>query len=93
MLHLLNGYDDHYAVSGQMVSEAKCSIFSSPNMNVEVKAQVRQTLNIMTESLSEKYLGLPSMIGVDRLDCFKHIIEIILAMVNGWKERALSYGG
>ena len=47
----------------------------------------------MTESLSDKYLGLPSMIGVDRVDCFKHIIERIQKMINGWKERTLSYGG
>ena len=85
--------DEYCATSGQLVSESKCSIFFSPNTNVEVKAEVCQILNIMTESISDKYLGLPSMIGVDRVDCFKHIIERIQAMVNGWKERTLSFGG
>ena len=33
------------------------------------------------------------MIGVDRVDCFKHLIERIQELVNGWKERQLSYGG
>ena len=60
---------------------------------MEVKAEVCQILNIMTKSLSDKYLGLPSMIGVDQVDCFKHLIERIQIMVNGWKERTLSYGG
>ena len=33
------------------------------------------------------------MIRVDRVDCFKHIIERIQKMINGWMERTLSYGG
>ena len=60
--------DEYCAASGQLVSESKCSIFFSPNTNVEVKAEVCQILNIMMESILEKYLGLPSMIGVDRVD-------------------------
>ena len=47
----------------------------------------------MAESISAKYLGLPSMIGVDWVDCLKHLIEGIMQIVNGWKERTLSYGG
>lgn len=85
--------DDYCAASGQLVSEAKCSIYFSPNTDVEIKAEVCQILNIMTESLSNKYLGLPAMIGVDRVNCFKHLIERIKITVNGWKERTLSYGG
>ena len=54
---------------------------------------VCQILNIMTGPFSDKHLGLPSMIGVDRVDCFKHLIERIAIIVNGWKERTLSYGG
>ena len=61
---------------------------SKKNTDVEVKAEV---CHIVTESLSDKYLGLPPMIGVDRVDCYNHIIKRILAMVNGWKERTLSY--
>ena len=75
------------------MSAAKSSIFFSPNTVVEDKVVVCQILDIMTEALSDKYLGLPSMIGVDRVDCFKHLIERIQKIVNGWKERTLSYGG
>ena len=58
-----------------------------------MRAVVCEILDIMTESLSNKYLGFPSMIGVDRMDCFLHLIERIRKMVNGWKERTLSFGG
>jgi hypothetical protein len=37
------------------VSEAKCSILFSPNVNVEVKEEVCDELNIMNEAISEKY--------------------------------------
>lgn len=81
--------DDYCAASGQMVSAAKSSIYFSPNTDVDDKVVVCQILDIMTESLSDKYVGLPSMIGVDRVDCFKHLIERIQKLVNGWKERTL----
>ena len=76
-----------------MVSAAKSCIYSSPNTSLDDKVDVCQILDIMTESISYKYLGLPSMIVVDRVDCFKHLIERIQKSVNGWKERTLSYGG
>ena len=47
----------------------------------------------MIESLSDKYLGLPSMLRADKVTCFKHLIERTKSLVNGWKERTLSFGG
>jgi hypothetical protein len=37
---------------------------------VDVKIEVCTALNIVTESLSDKYLGLPALVGIDRIDCF-----------------------
>jgi hypothetical protein len=44
--------------------------FFSENIDVDVKIEVCTTLNIVTESLSDKYLGLPALVGIDRIDCF-----------------------
>ena len=55
--------DRYCANSGQKVSEEKCSIFFSQNTNVTVKAEICEALNIITESLSDKYLGLPALVG------------------------------
>jgi hypothetical protein len=85
--------DQYCASSGQMVSEAKCSIFFSPNVQVEVKGQICEELNIMTEAISDKYLGLPSMVGLDRTDSFIYLLERIIERLEGWKERFLSMGG
>jgi hypothetical protein len=58
-----------------------------------VKAEVCEALNIMTESLCDKYLGLPAMVGADRSDCFRHLIDRVNLRINGWKEKLLSFGG
>ena len=47
----------------------------------------------MTESLTDKYLGLPAMVGVDRSDCFRHLVDRVNSRINGWKEKLLSMGG
>jgi hypothetical protein len=60
---------------------------------VENRAEVCQILNILIESLNDKYLGLLAMIGVDKSDCFYHLIDRIIARLNGWKEKLLSIGG
>jgi hypothetical protein len=45
------------------------------------------------ESINDKYLGLPSMVEVDRSDCFRHLIDRVITRINGWKEKTLSLGG
>jgi hypothetical protein len=60
---------------------------------VNVKVEVCEILNIMTESLSNKYLGLLAMVGADRSDRFCHLIDRVNSIINGWKEKLLSPGG
>jgi hypothetical protein len=90
---LRNALDMYCANSGQLVSVAKSSIFFSPNTDVQVRAEVCAHLNILVESLTDKYLGLPSLVGIDRSDCFQHLIERICQRINGWNEKLLSIGG
>ena len=42
---------DYCAASGQLVSEAKSSIFFSPSTSVDTRVQVCTILNIMTEAI------------------------------------------
>jgi hypothetical protein len=67
--------DRYCANSDQRVSEAKSSIFFSENTPISDKLEVCQSLNIMMESLNDKYLGLPAMVGADQSDCFQHLID------------------
>lgn len=79
--------------SGQRLSEHKSSIFFSENTTLEMREEVTSVLNIMNESLNDKYLGLPALVGVDRSDCFRHLIDRISERINGWREKLLSSGG
>jgi hypothetical protein len=81
------------ANSGQKISEAKSSNYFSRNIEVEVKAEVCQVLNIMIESLTGKYLGLPALVGTYQTDCFCHLIDRVVNQISGWKEKTLSLGG
>jgi hypothetical protein len=76
-----------------MLSAAKSIIFFLGNTKVEVKLEVCESLNIMSESLNDKYLGLPTLVGIDRSDCFRHLIDRIYMRITGWKEKLLSMGG
>jgi hypothetical protein len=84
--------DDYCANSGQLVSVAKSSIFFSPNTGVDTRVEICNILHINTEALSDKYLGLPALVGADRSECFLHFRERIIQRIKGWKEIQLSIG-
>lgn len=85
--------DRYCADSGQKFSDAKSSIFFSENTEVTVKTKVCEALNIMIESLIDKYLGILALIGADRSDYFQHLIHRVRAKTKGWKEKLLSMDG
>ena len=92
-LSLRRALNEYCEASGQLVSDAKSSLFFSPCTPVEVRAEVCSTLNIMTEAITDKYLGLPPLVGVDRSDCFQYLIDKVIKLLNGWKEKLMSFGG
>jgi hypothetical protein len=85
--------DLYCASSGQLVSDPKSSIFFSPNTKDAEKGAVCAALHIDSEALTEKYLGLPSHVGVDRSDCFQHLVDRVCKIISGWNLKNLSMGG
>lgn len=81
------------AASGQLVSVEKYIIFFSPNMKVEIIVQVCTTLNIWTQALNDKYLGLPAHVGLDKTECFQFLVKRIIKKISSWKEKLLFVGG
>ena len=41
----------------------------------------------------EKYLGLPSLVGKEKLTCFSQIKERVWSKIKGWKEKLLTQAG
>lgn len=60
--------NEYCANSIQLVSLSKSSVFFSTNTSVVSRAEICPQLHIDTEILSYKYLGLPSLVEVDRSD-------------------------
>jgi hypothetical protein len=48
---------------GQIVSATKCSIFFNTNTIVDEKVKMCEKLDIWTDSLNDRCIGLPSMVG------------------------------
>ena len=61
-------------------------------MSVETKADICTEMNIMFEALSDKYLGLPVMVRVDRSDSLIELLERIIVRLKSWKETKIIYG-
>lgn len=84
--------DRYCSASGQIASVDKSSIFFSPSTELNMKAAVYTKLNIMTEALNDKYLGLPATLGLDKSDSFQYLIDCLIQRLMGWKEKCLSLG-
>ena len=79
--------------SGQAVNKEKSSIFFSPNTSQTLKENLKQTLGIMVEAFSERYLGLPTAVGRITSGTFDHINERCRKMMNGWSEKNMACSG
>lgn len=74
------------------MSNAKSSILFSPNINLGVRENVCPELNKVTKALSDTCPGLPTMVGIDRSDCFHHLL-IKLSKVEGMERKDIVYAG
>ena len=78
--------------SVQLVSSAKSNIFLSPNNSVLVRENICNQLDILTKALTDKYMRLPFMVGVDRSDFVQHLVDRVCEKLKGWKEKMLFVG-
>jgi hypothetical protein len=78
--------------SGECVNKEKSLVYFSPNTPNSVRQAVKQTLDILVEAFSERYLGLPTAVGRLTSGSFDHIAERIRSRIQGC-ERILSCAG
>jgi hypothetical protein len=79
--------------SGQLVNKGKSAIYFSDNCNQDVKQVVHEGLQIPTEALGEKYLGLPTAVGKSSGGSFDYVADRIRGFINGWGGQLLSCAG
>lgn len=59
--------------SEQRVNKSKSSIFLSKGCPEEMRATVKNILQVPNEQLNEKYLGMPTDVGISKNGAFKHL--------------------
>lgn len=79
--------------SGQLVNKGKSAVFFSENCDDQVKQVVHTKLEIPTEALEERYLGLPTAVGKAGDGAFDYVNDRIRGMAQGWSEKLLSRAG
>ena len=76
--------------SGQLINKEKSAIFFSANNSGEEKAIFHERMDVHTEALTEKYLGLPTALGRSSEDQFDHIVTSIRKLVTGWAPKLMN---
>jgi hypothetical protein len=79
--------------SGQWVNLQKSSIYFSKGCADADRVELKSVLGIDCEALSEKYLGLPTVVGRSKQGAFKSLIERSRGKCGGWKGQGMSRKG
>ena len=71
----------------------KSSIHFAKGVSESTREVVMNALQVHNVALSEKYLGMPSDVGVLTNGAFKYLKDRVWKRVQGWLEQTLSSGG
>jgi hypothetical protein len=90
-LQALRGVLQDYEVSsGQKVNLGKSSAYFGPGCDEDLKNSLKADIGVSSEALSERYLGLPTVVGRSKDGCFKYITDRSWNKVNGLKGQGMS---
>lgn len=79
--------------SRQLVNKDKSAIFFSKNCLEQERLQVLHELNIETEALADRYLGLPTAVGRSKAEAFEFMPARIKGVICSWSGREASSAG
>ncbi|CAL1399381.1 unnamed protein product [Linum trigynum] len=88
LIDVLNEYEE---LSGQRVNLDKSAVCFSKNIASTDQEFLAAILGVGAVGVQDKYLGLPTLIARSKMDTFRYLEEKLLAKLQGWKQRTLSW--
>ncbi|XP_042950117.1 uncharacterized protein LOC122282232 [Carya illinoinensis] len=78
---------------GQVLNKEKSTVLFSKNTKTVDKTQILQQVGVKATSNFEKYLGLPAIVGRQKVATFHALIDKTWARMANWKNKFLSNTG
>jgi hypothetical protein len=75
------------------VNLQKSSIFFGPGCGEDQREHLKGVIGIASEALTERYLGVPTVVGRSKDGCFQYLTERSWGKVKGLKAQGLSKAG
>ncbi|XP_062028650.1 uncharacterized protein LOC133744575 [Rosa rugosa] len=79
--------------AGQRINFQKSALSFGPNVPERLKDDVKVILDVPVVEFHEKYLGLPTTLGRNKIDAFKKLNERLAIHIQGWQGKFLSKAG
>jgi ribonuclease HI len=79
--------------SGQKINLDKSSVFFGNRCDFLIKNRVKNSLEVQSEVLNDKYLGMPTSVGRSSKATFNFLYDMIWKRMNGVTDRPLSRAG
>ncbi|XP_042954633.1 uncharacterized protein LOC122291048 [Carya illinoinensis] len=90
LFNLLRVYEE---ALGQRLNMDKTSIIFSKNTSRLTQHYILSIAGMRSSMTYEKYLGLPSIVGRNRTNSFKSILDAVRRKISGYKVKSLSQAG
>jgi hypothetical protein len=85
--------DIYCKASRQQINVDKSSIHFAKGCRQSLRVEIMDILDVHNESLNQKYLGMPTDVGIATIGAFKYLKDRVWSKVQGWMEQCLSAGG
>jgi len=87
---VLDILDKYGHSSGQQINKSKTTLFFSKSTSKELRDHIKTDLGVLEIRQYKKYLGLPSLVGINKKISSNYIKERVWKKIQRWKEKLLS---